>query len=87
MNTLIIYDGTGYIISQMSGDVREPIGLPFLWVEIPEKKRIVSIDVLVTPNIPVYEDITKTEIERLKEEDLNNKEAIAELYMMSMGGV
>lgn len=27
------------------------------------------------------------ELEKLKTEDLNNKEAIAELYIMSMGGV
>lgn len=27
------------------------------------------------------------EIERLKQEDLNNKEAIAELYLMTMGGM
>lgn len=26
------------------------------------------------------------EVEKLKEEDLNNKEAIAELYLLSMGG-
>lgn len=26
------------------------------------------------------------EVERLKEEDLNNKEAIAELYLMTLGG-
>lgn len=32
---------------------------------------------------PVSKD---EQIEKLKQEDLNNKEAIAELYMLSMGG-
>lgn len=68
MNTLIIYDSTGYIISQMSGDVREPVGISFLWVEIPEDKRLISIDTTVTPNVAVFEDIPKTEIEILKEQ-------------------
>ena len=40
-------------------------------VEVPELK-------------PVSRD---DEIEKLKQEDLNNKEAIAELYMLSMGGL
>ena len=29
----------------------------------------------------------KEELANLKQEDLNNKEAIAELYMMTMGGI
>jgi hypothetical protein len=35
---------------------------------------------------PVYGPPLSAEVERLKQEDLNNKEAIAELYLMSMGG-
>lgn len=54
--TLIIYDSTGYIISQQSGDPapQEPQGIPFLWVEIPEGKRVTKIDTTVTPNVAVY---------------------------------
>lgn len=35
--------------------------------EIPEGKQLVRIDVSVTPNEPVYEDIPKTEIQALQE--------------------
>lgn len=66
MNTLIIYDNTGYIISQMSGSVREPQGgVPFLWVEIPAGKRVVSINTSMTPNVPVFETIPPTDEERI----------------------
>lgn len=69
MNHLIIYDNTGYVLSNLWGITtpREPVGIPFLWLEIPEKKRLVSVDVSVTPNVPVYEDIPKTEIEVMQE--------------------
>lgn len=36
--TLIIYDAEGYIVSQMDGNVREPVGIPFMWVETPKGK-------------------------------------------------
>lgn len=37
--------------------------------------------------VPELKPVSKDdEIEKLKQEDLNNKEAIAELYMLSMGG-
>lgn len=39
------------------------------------------------PEVPsVYQEALSKQLERLKQEDLNNKEAIAELYMLSMGG-
>lgn len=73
MNTLIIYDETGYIIYQATGNVREPVGIPFMWVEIPEGKRIVSIDASTETHAPVFEDSTKTEVQLLQEQvnDLN----------------
>lgn len=46
-----------------------------------------SIPTVVYTNIPEGElESIKEENIKLKQEDLNNKEAIAELYMMSMGG-
>ena len=73
MDTLIIYDETGYIILQMSGSVREPVGIPFLWVEIPQGKRIVSMDVSGETHTPVFEDLPKSEVQLLQEQvnDLN----------------
>lgn len=61
MKTLIIYDATGFIIFQASGDVREPVGIPFLWVDVPEGKYISGVDVTVTPNVAILEDLPKTQ--------------------------
>ena len=79
MNTLIIYDSTGYIITEMSGAVREPVGVPFLWVEIPIGKRLkitngIGVDVSVTPNVAILEDIPKTETEKLKDQLMDSQQ-------------
>ena len=66
--TLIIYDAEGYIISQMGGNVREPVGIPFMWVEIPDGKRLVKIDTSAEEHQPVFADLPKPEIEELKEQ-------------------
>ncbi len=74
MHTMIIYDNEGYIISQMQGsDLRTPVGVPYLLVEIPQGKYVASIDVSVTPNVPIYADIPKTEAQLLQAQidDLN----------------
>ena len=68
METLIIYDATGYIISSSSGAIREPIGISFIWVTIPTGQQIkitdgIGVDVSVTPNVAILEDIPKTESE------------------------
>lgn len=70
--TLIIYDNTGFVLGIRGGETeREPQGVPFLWVEIPQGKRIKTsdgfgVDVTVTPNVAVLEDIPPTEEEILK---------------------
>lgn len=91
MNTLLIYDSAGYIIAQMSGSVREPQGIPFIWVEVPAGKRIkitdgIGVDVSVTPNVAFLEDIPPTEIESLR---LEMAQANTELFemMLTMGGM
>lgn len=91
MNTLIIYDNAGYVISQMTGSVREPQGgVQFLWAEIPEGKRLkitdgIGVDVSVTPHQAILEDIPPTEIEALRS-DLNS--AIIELStLIATGGM
>lgn len=69
---------------------REPIGVPFLWVDIPEGKQIkttdgIGVDVSVTPHQVILEDIPKTEAEILNDK-LDN--AILELTtLISMGGM
>lgn len=90
--TLIIYDSSGYIISETSSTeaLREPVGVPFLLVEIPKGKRVkrvdgIGVDVTVTPHQVILEDIPPTETERLNDK-LDN--AILELTtLISMGGM
>jgi len=88
MNTLIIYDNEGYILDVRSGQPspREPIGVPFLWVEISEGKRIkvtdgIGVDVTKTPHEVILEDIPPTEVETLEAQ-------VAELtYQLMIKGV
>lgn len=74
---LVIYDNTGKIFSQTgeaTGDVLPhvyPVGLPY--IEIPfgtmAIKRLINIDVSVTPHQPVFEDLTyvQTHTDRIAE--------------------
>lgn len=86
MNYLVIYDSTGFILSQMAGDVREPIGIPFMWVEIPERKRLIGIDTTKEEHEPIFEDLPKSEVEILREQVTMQEQAILELSMM-IGGM
>lgn len=86
MKTLIIYDNTGYIYLNMSGDYRLPEGgVQFLEVDsdIHENKIIKSVNVdtkeLVLENIPLSE----TEI--LKQKVAEQEAAIIELAAL-VGG-
>ncbi|MEG0449908.1 MAG: hypothetical protein RR595_08635 [Lysinibacillus sp.] len=86
MKTQIIYDETGFILSVRQGEPapREPIGVPFLWTEIPQGKQLkitdgIGVDVSVTPHLPILEDIPKSETEFLQEENTTLKLAVAEL--------
>lgn len=80
MKTQVIYDETGYIISTKKGEPtpREPIGVPFLWAEIPSGKQIkitdgIGVDVSVTPHELILEDIPKSKTDILEEENLTLK--------------
>ena len=84
MNTLIIYDSTGYIIFQASGSVREPIGIPFLWVEIPAGKRVVSVD--MATNTPIFEDLPKSNAQLLQEQVDALNIAMAEILGGALNG-
>ncbi len=93
MKTLVIYDGTGFIISQMQGsDLREPIGIPFLLIEIPQGKLLKSIDVSETEHKPIYEDLPKPETQKLQElvdqliiDNLNMQQQIDTLITTGLG--
>ena len=86
MQTLVIYDITGYPIQIMSGDIREPIGVPFMWVEVPEGKLIATIDVSAEEHVPVFVDIPKSaeqlQIESLQARQEASDAAIGELTLL-----
>lgn len=92
MNTLIIYDNIGYVISQMAGSVREPQGgVQFLWAEIHTGKQLkitdgIGVDVSVTPHQAILEDIPKTEIEIVKEQLQSVQSDNANLVTMLVEG-
>jgi hypothetical protein len=69
--TLAIYDNTGYIYLQMSGAYIKPQG-GIQYLEVDEStypgKFIKSIDTSVTPNVPIFEDIPKTELQIAQEQ-------------------
>ncbi|HEX2925680.1 MAG TPA: hypothetical protein VHP38_05410 [Ruminiclostridium sp.] len=72
--TLVIYDNEGFIISQMQGSsLREPIGVPFLWVDVPEGKYIKGVDVSERTHVPVFGNLQKSETQLMQEQinDLN----------------
>ncbi|MDK8182121.1 hypothetical protein [Paenibacillus sp. UMB4589-SE434] len=78
MRTLVIYDKSGYIIQVMSGDVREPIGIPYLSVEIPEGKQIERVDVSTETHVAVFSNVPKS----VEKEVSDIKQSIAELTML-----
>lgn len=86
MNTLIIHDNEGYILSIQQGEPapREPQGVPFLWADITQGKQLkivdgIGIDVSVTPHQVILEDIPPSEIAILKQENTQLSIALAEL--------
>lgn len=60
--TLIIYDLNGTIISSpVTGFYKVPNGVPYLEIEIPKGKQVVSVN--VETQEPIFGDIPATEIE------------------------
>lgn len=57
MEVLAVYDTTGRIIYQGSGDMYEPVGIPNMRVMVPTGKRLVSINTVIEPHEPVFTDI------------------------------
>ena len=83
MQTLIIYDTTGQIISQLKGsNLREPEGIPFLRVDVPDGKMAVSVD--VSTETVVYENLPKSLIDRMDDIEQDQADLLLNLVM---GGV
>jgi len=84
MKTLIIYDTTGYVINNITGNYRVPVGVPYLEVDVPEGKRIdlsAGVDVSVTPHQVVLEDIPPSEIDVLKARQDATENALLDMLM------
>jgi hypothetical protein len=65
--TRIIYDTAGVKICEVDGTQYTPNGVPYIDVEVPSGKYVASVDVSVTPNVAVFADISKSELQILKE--------------------
>ena len=93
METLIIYDNTGYILFDRSGEPapREPIGVPFMWTEIPKGKRIkitdgIGVDTSVVPHKVILEDIPPTQLDSLESRLEATQQALDFLILQNLGG-
>lgn len=91
--TLIIYDNEGYVLSMQNGSPkpREPIGVPFIWVDIPQGKQLkitngVGIDTSVIPHQAILEDIPPSEIESLRLEMAQSNTELFEMMISMSGG-
>jgi hypothetical protein len=88
MKSLIIYDNTGYVYSQMEGCYVQPQGgVQYLEVEIPEGKILREIDVTITPNVPIFIDMPLNETDLLKKRIEEQESAILELASLIGGTV
>lgn len=90
MEHLIIYDQTGRVLSQSSAELNpsEPIGVPFLWVSIPDKKYVINVDVSTEKHKVIFGDYPLTETEKLRlEMARTNTEMFEMMIMMSGGGM
>jgi hypothetical protein len=79
MEVLAVYDATGRIIYQGSGDMYEPVGIPFVWIEVPTGKILKSIDTSKENHEPVFENLPKTELDNVKEQLVAIQIALAEV--------
>lgn len=88
MEVLVIYDTTGRIIYQASGDVYEPVGVPSIRVAVPNGKRLVSVDTAKEPHEPVFADIMGIDpdtatLEQLKDYQITKSKENLEAYLLA----
>lgn len=91
MTTLVIYDNEGFIIQQVSGSYRLPVGIPYLEVDVPEGKRIkvtdgIGVDTAVTPHQVTLEDIPPSDVEALRLEMAQSNTELFEMMISMSGG-
>lgn len=67
MRTLIVYDANGYVFYTASGDVKEPVGVPFMWVDVTPGKYVSNVDVTSDPHEAELVDLPKSEVDKLND--------------------
>ena len=94
MKTQIIYDEKGYVLSIKQGEPepRNPIGVPFLNVEIPSDKQMkivdgIGVDVTKKPHEVMLEDIPKGEQQKINDALEDTRLALIELADVILGGM
>ena len=77
MKALVIYDLTGKIFSIAYGEENPPVGLLYMWVDIPEGAYLMEIDVSDPNNHkPIIISENTTDIQRLENEIKEVKESL-----------
>lgn len=95
MKTILIYDANGYYISSVGGSpsAKEPVGVPFMWIDVPDGKRIKIepdgkvVDVSVTPHMIELEDVSRSpEYKELQDKiaDLHRSQADQDELLMQL---
>lgn len=80
MKTLIIYDNTGYVYLTQSGTYNIPQGgIQYLETEVPDGKSLKSMDTSKIPNLPIFDDIPKTDLEKTQDQLLETQAQLADL--------
>lgn len=78
MNTLVLYDAEGYVFHTITGSFREPVGIPYIIVEVPEGKRVAAVDT-ENDNTPIFEDLQTPTINQLLSKLNQQEEMTVEL--------
>ncbi|WP_427107721.1 hypothetical protein [Lysinibacillus xylanilyticus] len=95
MDTLLIYDELGHFISatNRTPSTMEPVGVPFMWIDVPDGKIIkvdsegIAVDVSVTPHTVELEDVSRSpEYKELQDKiaDLHRSQADQDELLMQL---
>lgn len=89
MKTMVVYDDEGVVLFSGQGSLREPVGVPFLWVEIPEGKRLkivdgIGVNISATPHQATLEDVPPSEFDILDSRTKDLEMALSEILFGGM---
>lgn len=70
MNTLIVYDNEGFVFYTAQGEVKEPVGVPSIRVDLEEGEYVPEVDVSKEPHMAVIKQYPKT-AQQLQQEEID----------------